>query len=183
MKRNLVTFVVGALMWAPVACHAQSYDKAHQIAASEDKRHWPTFPGDDKPSDIKALQYLLHNRGFYKAPIDGVFGAKTQGAVRNFQRAKGLKADGLVGPQTWPLLLLRLKKGDRGDAVRAWQISLRDYGSPDGSQPFGDQIVDGIFGSSTRANVIKFQKYWVGLKVDGIVGAQTWEAILQPDLS
>ncbi len=134
-----------------------------------------------------ALQYLLRNRGFYKAKVDGKFGDVTEKAVKNFQRAKGLKVDGIVGPQTWTPLVLRLKKGDRGDAVRAFQIALRGFYGHSAQQPFIGQEADGIFGSSTRGNVIKYQKFWAGnanlsmkdaLKADGIVGPSTWAALL-----
>jgi peptidoglycan hydrolase-like protein with peptidoglycan-binding domain len=36
---------------------------------------------------------------------DGAFGQKTEGAVKTFQRDKGLVADGVVGPKTWERLL------------------------------------------------------------------------------
>lgn len=184
MKRFSRILILAGALSAPTVAYAQPYNAAHQIKASEAKGlDWTIFDGPQKESDIKALQFLLRNRGFYRAEVDGKFGELTKKAVRDFQRSKGLKVDGRVGSQTWPLLLLRLKQGDRGDAVRAWQIALRDYAAPDGTSPFAGQKVDGIFGSATRANVTKFQKYWGELKVDGIVGAHTWEAILQPDLS
>ena len=37
-------------------------------------------------------------------PADGIFGPKTEAAVRDFQRAQGLAPDGIVGPKTWAAL-------------------------------------------------------------------------------
>jgi peptidoglycan hydrolase-like protein with peptidoglycan-binding domain len=38
-------------------------------------------------------------------PVDGVFGARTEGAVRAFQRVEGLPAGGAIEPRTWQALL------------------------------------------------------------------------------
>jgi N-acetylmuramoyl-L-alanine amidase len=53
----------------------------------------------------RVLQALLYIKGYDVGPFDGIFGGKTETAVRAFQRAKGLTVDGIVGPQTWPTLL------------------------------------------------------------------------------
>src|SRR5262249_37769591 len=37
--------------------------------------------------------------------VDGIFGPKTNAAVRRYQQSKGLAPDGIVGPKTWSLLL------------------------------------------------------------------------------
>lgn len=49
----------------------------------------------------RVLQALLYIRGFNPGPFDGIFGGKTETAVRSFQRANRLTVDGIVGPQTW----------------------------------------------------------------------------------
>lgn len=57
---------------------------------------------------VEAVQRLLHTMGYdlgTRDPFDGNFGPKTQTAVRAFQQAKGLTADGIVGRQTWSALL------------------------------------------------------------------------------
>jgi len=49
--------------------------------------------------DVKLLQEALNNHG-YKLTVDGIFGKKTEDAVKDFQSKNGLKADGIVGPKT-----------------------------------------------------------------------------------
>jgi peptidoglycan hydrolase-like protein with peptidoglycan-binding domain len=48
----------------------------------------------------------LQSKGFNPGPLDGIFGQKTNTAVKHFQGSKGLVADGIVGPLTWQALLL-----------------------------------------------------------------------------
>ena len=50
--------------------------------------------------DVAAMQYILARRGYPPGAIDAVFGPMTDAALRNFQRALGLSADGLAGPAT-----------------------------------------------------------------------------------
>ena len=63
-----------------------------------------------------------------------------------------------------------LKKGSKGNSVKALQILLNGNGYSCGS-------VDGEFGAKTYDAVVKFQKA-NKLDVDGIVGAQTWSKLL-----
>lgn len=52
------------------------------------------------PAGMASLQRQLADRGFDPGPIDGVKGPRTTAAVKAFQRANGLKEDGIVGPKT-----------------------------------------------------------------------------------
>lgn len=53
---------------------------------------------------VNLLQRLLNHAGFDCGSADGIFGQKTRWAVVEFQRAKKLTIDALVGPQTWTAL-------------------------------------------------------------------------------
>jgi peptidoglycan hydrolase-like protein with peptidoglycan-binding domain len=55
--------------------------------------------------DVKFLQTLLKQHGFFKDRIDGYFGQNTLVAVSNFQRVVSTKPDGVIGPITWNRLL------------------------------------------------------------------------------
>lgn len=49
---------------------------------------------------ITAIQQALAAKGFSPGNIDGIWGRRTEGAVRAFQRSQGLEVDGIVGPLT-----------------------------------------------------------------------------------
>ena len=56
-------------------------------------------PGDDN-SDVKKLQQALDILGYYDGKIDGDYGSGTTAAVKAYQKAKGLTADGYAGERT-----------------------------------------------------------------------------------
>lgn len=58
----------------------------------------PTLRRTDRGDMVKELQTKLH------VDADGVFGAATEAAVKQFQKSHGLVADGVAGPQTWAAL-------------------------------------------------------------------------------
>ena len=62
--------------------------------------------------DVSVVQFLLHRRGI-RVGIDGIYGGATQRAVRRFQAATALAADGIVGPAT----TLALAGGHGGPAA------------------------------------------------------------------
>ena len=57
--------------------------------------------GQEKLSRNKDIQTALKAANFYTGNIDGKIGPKTKRAIMEFQKAKGLKADGKVGSKTW----------------------------------------------------------------------------------
>ena len=57
-------------------------------------------------SDIKTIQQLLKNKGYYASTVDGLAGSGTYNAVISFQKASGLTADGMVGSATLNALTL-----------------------------------------------------------------------------
>jgi peptidoglycan hydrolase-like protein with peptidoglycan-binding domain len=57
----------------------------------------------------KQIQLVLQRAGYYKGKIDGKMGPQTKEAIKAFQKAKGLKADGVVGAQTWVELRKNLR--------------------------------------------------------------------------
>jgi len=57
----------------------------------------------------RQIQRALVTAGFYDGPIDGKIGRRTQQAIRAFQQAEGLRADGIVGTKTAAALVQYLE--------------------------------------------------------------------------
>jgi hypothetical protein len=75
--------------------------------------------------DVSEVQYLLRRNGAPGVAVSGVFGPRTEALVRGVQRAKGLAADGLVGPATLRALRRRGVHTRRGPALAAIPIRTR----------------------------------------------------------
>jgi GH25 family lysozyme M1 (1,4-beta-N-acetylmuramidase) len=63
-----------------------------------------------KGGEVKTIQMLLNEIGFRDQngaflANDGIFGIKTEYAVKNYQRKRGLTVDGIVGFETWNRIL------------------------------------------------------------------------------
>ena len=57
-------------------------------------------PSSTKKLSVRQVQRALTASGHYQGAIDGKQGPQTRKAVKDFQEANGLKADGVVGPAT-----------------------------------------------------------------------------------
>ena len=124
---------------------------------------------------VRELQQALKGLGYDPGPVDGQFGARTEAAVKAFQKAQGIAVDGIVGDITWlnideaDMSDPTIRRGSTGNPVRRAQKRLTLGGYDTGG-------VDGHFGARTEAAVRHFQGDR-GLTVDGIVGPRTWDEI------
>ena len=117
-----------------------------------------TMKRGDRGWDVAAMQYILARRGYPPGAIDAVFGPMTDRALRNFQSALGLSADGLAGPATiaglrhgaasrgttpvvnGPVRLLRPVPGPIGDGFGARRKGGRTHTGIDFPVQAGTQI-------------------------------------------
>ena len=135
----------------------------------------PTLRRGSRGNFVKILQYLLVDYG-YNLTVDGEFGTRTYNAVLDFQKNNNLVQDGIVGRNTWNALLnlnleqTVLRRGSRQSSVLFLQEKLLSFLYPITN-------LDGVFGPETERAVREFQRE-NGLVEDGVVGANTWRAIL-----
>jgi peptidoglycan hydrolase-like protein with peptidoglycan-binding domain len=121
------------------------------------------------------LQNALKALGHDPGPIDGIFGARTESAVKAFQQAREITVDGIVGRVTWinideadesePVL----RVGSSGLPVRRLQSRMTAVGFDTGG-------VDGRFSPKTELAVKDLQQR-SHLAVDGVVGPKTWDVV------
>ena len=112
---------------------------------------YPTQSLGNRGSDVRAAQGFLLARG-YSTPSDGIFGTATRSAVIDFQMAYGLPANGIVADATWAKLVMTVRPGGLGPAVRILQTELNE-------KRRARLTVDGIYSTATRNAVLAFQRH------------------------
>jgi len=136
----------------------------------------PLSEGDSGEA-VADVQDRLRSLGYGPiSDVAGDFGRATRASIEAFQRHRGLRVDGVCGPQTWQTLveaghrlgdrfLYRRTPMLRGDDVAELQQRLCSLG-------FDTGRVDGIFGDTTAKALREFQEN-AALPVDGILGSDT----------
>jgi len=144
-------------------------------------------------SQVANSQRCLKKLGYFKGPVTGKFATLTENAVIKFQQANRLPAVGFIGPSTQRALQRAcqsqassrnvngnsasavnqyptLSQGSTGAAVTKLQQRLQQRG-------YFNANPTGNFGRITKDAVIAFQRN-AGISATGIVGGQTWNALL-----
>jgi peptidoglycan hydrolase-like protein with peptidoglycan-binding domain len=153
--------------------------------------------------DVSAWQTFLRSQGYTNVDVDGQFGPQTADATKGFQRARGLTADGIVGPetlrasqQTAPAAVVTAPKPAAPAPVvtsapppavvvtlTAPKYLQRGSSGPEvvawqtflQTQGFFTTVIDGEFGAQTADATKGFQRA-NALTADGIVGPETTAA-------
>jgi peptidoglycan hydrolase-like protein with peptidoglycan-binding domain len=181
-----IALVAPAFVSPASAASAEGSVATEASAAAAKLQPWPVLKEGHNSLwphvTIRSLQYLLKAHGA-RLVVDGSFGAKTRAAVIAFQHSHHLPANGVVRAGTWKALVVAVRRGSSGPAVRAVQDQINFRNNSGGHT----LTVDGVFGRKTEAAVRAFQRavsaQVPGLMVDGVVGKQTWQALVTEALS
>ena len=203
-KYNISTQYIpgfGRPNWGVVSSNAGKEEMTDAVS-------YPTIKLGSKGSDVKKAQQLLIAKGYScgVAGADGDFGAATYNAVKKFQAANGLEADGIIGDNTWAALLkTEQTKPEQTEPDKEPEKEPEKPVAPTDStctvelpiikrgdkgftvvavqmllnkHDFSVKYTDGDFGPDTLTKVKAFQKA-KGLTADGVVGSKTWAALLK----
>lgn len=118
--------------------------------------------------EVIDIQTRLYKWGYYKGPVDGIYGYNTFNAVKKFQAKNGLKVDGVSGSQTLAALGLPTGKkapsGSQGGSSGSGDLNLLAhlvYGEARGEPYVGQVAVAAVVLNRTRDN--RFPKTIAGV--------------------
>jgi N-acetylmuramoyl-L-alanine amidase len=134
----------------------------------------------DRGNAVRDLSIRIGAHPGSRAPATDVYDTRLEDAVRSFQQIRGLRVDGICGPETWGALIESgFQLGDRllylsspmlrGDDVAELQRQLNAMGFDAGRE-------DGILGPETEEALREFQRN-AGTTPDGVCGPGTLASI------
>lgn len=114
MKKKKAILIVTAL----VLCCAALLTAGITVASAKN------IVKGDTAENNRIVQQRLLDLGYYKGKVDGIWGPKTLSAVKSFQKAKGLVADGIVGAKTEKALGVTLSGGGSTTGTNSSDVNL-----------------------------------------------------------
>ncbi|MFC5711479.1 peptidoglycan-binding protein [Thalassorhabdus alkalitolerans] len=148
-----------------------------------------------KGNGVSRLQNTLKEYGFYSYAVTGIYGERTEKAVKDFQHAVDIEADGIVGEETHEKLAAYEPPKDTGES-QAEEIPETDENEIGKELKVGSHGEDvsklqkalqtleyikmeptGIYSSVTEKAIKLFQREHEELVVDGVAGEKTLSKI------
>ena len=142
-----------------------------------DKKAFAGAPGGDW-IHVEVSPAVADDPGHFQKAFESIFSgeAKPAPAPAPAPAEAPVVAPAESKPSSGPAFSRTVKRGSRGDLVRAVQQALADrgYKNSSGAKPI---VVDGRFGANTEQRVKDFQRDLPCPPVDGVVGPKTWAAL------
>lgn len=92
--------------------------------------------------EVKSIQSVLKEKGYYSGNVDGIFGTGTKNAVKQFQSDAGLSADGIVGEKTLKALGLN-KQDNNGYSSSDFNLLARVISAEARGESYSGQVAVG----------------------------------------
>lgn len=131
-----------------------------------------TLREGDRGADVTSLQTQLLELGYLTPEgVDGIFGPKTEDAVKAFQRAQGLEIDGIVGPNTRGTLQQELGAPERSPAV-----APEPQPRPERQPGIATAIeTDGEFAAVSRSELVSLRTQGEGTSLGALTQEQAYD--------
>lgn len=91
-------------------------------------------------SEVRKIQTKLKQWGYYKGSVDGVYGSKTEAAVKSFQRKNGLTADGIAGAKTLAAMGISSGSSSSGSSSNDLNLLSKAVYSEARGEPYTGQV-------------------------------------------
>lgn len=91
-------------------------------------------------SEVRTIQEKLKRWGYYNGSVDGVYGSKTEEAVRKFQRANGLTVDGIAGRKTLNAMGIYSNSSGSGGSSNDLNLLSKVVYSESRGEPYTGQV-------------------------------------------
>ncbi len=96
-----------------------------------------------RSEEVRQIQQVLKDKGYYTGNVDGIFGTKTKNAVTAFQRDNGLKVDGIAGKETLKALGLAGNNSYGGYSSSDYDLLARIISAEARGEPYMGQVAVG----------------------------------------
>ncbi|HYD30337.1 MAG TPA: peptidoglycan-binding domain-containing protein [Azospirillaceae bacterium] len=136
------TVLAAGALSLSTACAQQSMPQSQQQSPMSGASGSQASDWTQNQQVVRDIQQALNNQGFDAGDVDGMWGPRTQAALRNFEQSKGMQADGQLDQETMAAL-----------GVDASAAQQQGFGSTGGGQPpMGqqDQGSGGMMGGSRQ---------------------------------
>jgi len=171
---NLLDGVADGVFGPKTALALRTFQERYALPITgmlDDKTFLALEEKSEAANAAKRVQQRLIDLSYLRGTADGIFGERSQAALRLFQTMHALEATGEMDSATEAVLYsdqvtalpARLANGDKGDAVVALQEKLIQYG-------FLNDTADGNYGPATAAAVKRFQNHLLAQGVDEALG-------------
>jgi peptidoglycan hydrolase-like protein with peptidoglycan-binding domain len=125
----------------------------------------PASPAQMRSDTVAEIQRELAKRGFYDGAADGIYGPRTDAAIRDFEQAAGLRASSEPSESLLAAIARSNVKAKQQTAMRdpiaallapsnrvlAIQRALSDFG-------YGPLTATGVYDAETRASIERFER-------------------------